>query len=691
MAGERLVAFGAVTAGWLLLAAPWLFGGQVIPYDAANYYYPVFRFFAATLGAGESPAWNPYLLAGHPAIADPQSWYFVPTARLYALFDAAPSLSAFSIWQIAHLLGGGMGMLLLARRLGLSWTAAALGALVFMGGGQALGRLQHSYMTIGYAWLPWTLWALECCFHGPRRWRPWRAAGFALLAAAMAVNRDHVAYLNCLLLIGLAAWRIGARLPRRPRLGARAVVHLLPALPVGLLLLAAPVLLTLEFVALSNRPEIGLTVAEHASLQPRAFLGLVAPDFFGAISGAYWGPGRLPWMPLSATGFDWTDESISQLYIGALPLLLLFAAPWRARRFAPYAAGAVFMLLYALGGHTPAFEGLHAWLPGVDLFRRPADAAFPLNLLLALFAAAGFERWRQGHGVARWPLLAASTLATGAGVWLALRLGHGATALLSSAWAATWLVAAAAALWLARRWPAGAVAALALVAVDLHRHGAGLTHNAQDGATVTAYAEDSALAARLRDAVRDEGLWRVEVFGLGGAWQCAPLVHRFEQTLGYSPLRLDAYEAATGAWQNSHTMDRRARFARYDQEIPRRLGIRLVATGEPLANAERLGLVSRGKVGEAWLYENPAALPRAVAEPGSARVLRRTTTDIEIEATMSAAGRLVLHGLYYPGWTATVDGRAAPVERVHGLFRAVTLPPGVHRVTFAFRPLSWPR
>ena len=141
----------AVALGWAALCWPWLFQGQAIPLDSANYYYPVFRFFAETLGQGQSPAWNPYLLAGHPAIADPQGWYFVATARLYAVFDATPDLRAFAVWQVLHLLGGGVGFLLLARRLGLSWLAAAIGALVFMGGGQALGRLQHGLMVVGYA------------------------------------------------------------------------------------------------------------------------------------------------------------------------------------------------------------------------------------------------------------------------------------------------------------------------------------------------------------------------------------------------------------------------------------------------------------------------------------------------------------------------------------------------------------
>jgi uncharacterized membrane protein YfhO len=43
---------------------------------------------------------------------------------------------------------------------------------------------------------------------------------------------------------------------------------------------------------------------------------------------------------------------------------------------------------------------------------------------------------------------------------------------------------------------------------------------------------------------------------------------------------------------------------------------------------------------------------------------------------------------FEPGWIATVDGAPAPVLRANGLFRAVRLETGRHRVRFAYRPRS---
>ena len=42
----------------------------------------------------------------------------------------------------------------------------------------------------------------------------------------------------------------------------------------------------------------------------------------------------------------------------------------------------------------------------------------------------------------------------------------------------------------------------------------------------------------------------------------------------------------------------------------------------------------------------------------------------------------------YPGWKVTIDGRGAPARVQNGLFRAVDLPAGRHRVEWRSRPRS---
>jgi hypothetical protein len=45
--------------------------------------------------------------------------------------------------------------------------------------------------------------------------------------------------------------------------------------------------------------------------------------------------------------------------------------------------------------------------------------------------------------------------------------------------------------------------------------------------------------------------------------------------------------------------------------------------------------------------------------------------------------------VYYPGWKAYVDGKAAPIYRANLAFRAVYVPRGTHVVSFVYRPLSF--
>jgi len=89
------------------------------------------------------------------------------------------------------------------------------------------------------------------------------------------------------------------------------------------------------------------------------------------------------------------------------------------------------------------------------------------------------------------------------------------------------------------------------------------------------------------------------------------------------------------------------------------------------------------------LVESPEALDTT---PGGGDTFRPATVvsyrpdRVEVEA--EGPGLLVLADPWYPGWTARVDGRPAPIHRADDLFRGVSLPPGRHGVAFLFRPRS---
>ena len=51
-------------------------------------------------------------------------------------------------------------------------------------------------------------------------------------------------------------------------------------------------------------------------------------------------------------------------------------------------------------------------------------------------------------------------------------------------------------------------------------------------------------------------------------------------------------------------------------------------------------------------------------------------------------GVLVFSEVYYPGWTAKVDGKPVEVGRVNYVLRAIRITPGNHKVELAFFPKS---
>jgi hypothetical protein len=88
---------------------------------------------------------------------------------------------------------------------------------------------------------------------------------------------------------------------------------------------------------------------------------------------------------------------------------------------------------------------------------------------------------------------------------------------------------------------------------------------------------------------------------------------------------------------------------------------------------------------------NGAARPRASLggeEGGAVTWTLDRPERIVLRTNATRAAALVLADSYYPGWTATVDGAAAPVRPAEGLFRGVDLEPGPHEVVFLYRPPS---
>jgi hypothetical protein len=81
----------------------------------------------------------------------------------------------------------------------------------------------------------------------------------------------------------------------------------------------------------------------------------------------------------------------------------------------------------------------------------------------------------------------------------------------------------------------------------------------------------------------------------------------------------------------------------------------------------------------------PAALPEALQLTTSTSAYRPGHASIALSAPAPAGSALVVSENYYPGWTATVDGRAVPVHRANFNLIGLALPPGARTVVLNFR------
>jgi hypothetical protein len=88
-----------------------------------------------------------------------------------------------------------------------------------------------------------------------------------------------------------------------------------------------------------------------------------------------------------------------------------------------------------------------------------------------------------------------------------------------------------------------------------------------------------------------------------------------------------------------------------------------------------------------FMFTTPPEVERC--EAGDVvELVSRGSANVIVDAEMKCRGMVVLADTYYPGWKASVDGRAAEIHEVNGAIRGVVVEAGRHRLEFVYRPLS---
>jgi hypothetical protein len=748
-ARRLIAAFGLIGGIWALAASRWILTDTVVPWDSKNQFYAFFRFLASSIHSGVSPFWNPYHYGGHPSVADPQSLIFAPLFVLWALIDPTPSLRAFDLIVFVHLLIGGLAMAAIGWRAAWPLSACVLAAVLFMFGGVAGGRLQHTGLIITYALFPPALLLLQLALE---RRSLASAVGFAVIASVLAVGRNQVSMLMCFALAAMVVGEIAtAERPLR-YLRERAALLITIAI-VGFALCAVPFLLTMQFAALSNRPSLTLEIALKGSLYPAHLAQLMVANVYG-VQDYFWGPG-----PSTVPATAYTDDSFNYMFVGFVPIVLLLwfgilgGGAFRRGRVLITAIAAT-ALLYAFGRYTPLFALAFEWVPGVDKFRRPVDANFVLVAALALicghllsdYVRAGLPRLRIVASVA---VVAGVVALLAWAVTFSAQQGYGMEALVAVLKAVALALAAIAVLGLARTPRARVIAASVVVLIaigDLMWWNIGFRLNAEPRAGYTVLDRpkpaDEKVINLIERLVRERQAQgerpRIEVIGMGGPWQNLAVVRGLEATNGYNPLRIGLYDRLVSPGEGNWLLvlrDFPASFDNYDCALARALGLEFVVLNRPIEEVPHLARRPVADVLQAgpdvWIYRlrNPSprlkfsrrvqvadadatttsgqllaspspdrvlidddTLPSGIypaeASAGRARMVSWRADRVEIETDSDLGGMLALHDIYYPGWIAEIDGARAPILRADVLFRGLEVPAGRHRIVFRFAPFA---
>jgi hypothetical protein len=625
----HLATTGAViVAIWLVAASRWILTDTVVPWDSKNQSYAFFRFLASALHSGASPFWNPYHYGGHPSVADPQSLIFAPAFVLWALIDAAPSLRVFDLIVYAHLLVGGLAMGMIGWRA--RWPAAAcvLAAAMFMFAGVASGRLQHTSAILSYSLFAPALLLLQVALD---RRSMLAAAGFALVASLLVLGRNQVAMLLCFVLVAVAIASVAMAAHPWRYLRERFLVLATMAVG-GLALVAAPLLLTMQFAALSNRPVTLLETALKSSLYPVHLAQLAFADIF-VTKGVYWGPG-----PSSVPELPYIDDSFSYMFIGAAPTVLLLwfgiagARAFRRGRILLIST-MVLALLYALGRYTPFFGWAYEWVPGVAKFRRPIDATFVFVAALAVLSGHLLADYIR-EGLPRRRVLASVAVAGCAlamvawGLIFLRRTDHAGNGIIEVLKAAPIPIAVILILAVARTTRARAIAAavVTLVAIsELLWWNVAFRLNAERRAVYAALEQpkpdDEQVLDLIERLVRERQAAgerpRIEMIGMGGPWQNLAMVRGLEATNGYNPLRIGFYDRLVSPGEGNWLSELRefpASFDGYDCALARALGLEFLVVGRPI---ERVAHVAKRPVADVlqagprvWIYRLHDPAPR---------------------------------------------------------------------------------
>ena len=743
----ELLVLGTLALG---LTLPTLLRGDLIGRYGVSHEYSLYAFVDREIRTGRLPVWNPHTVSGNPGLADPAANVFYPTT--VPLLRLVGVGAAINLTIVIHMVLAGGLMLLYLGSLRLSRLARFVGAAVYMLSGFEAWRALAGDIPrlITFAWIPLLFYLVEEIAGGRQRMGAALLGGLVLAAQVFAGDPQTFAYAS-LALVAYAAARIATAARRDPSGARRAARCVAAMLVLGAGLAAVQVLPTLEQFFHSNRAGFGPGFAYLGSIPPLGLVSLIAPRFFGDEIHGWWGERELAapeFYPHAATLY--TGFFTVVLIIAALAAR---RDRWHVRFFAVLGVAVLWLALGRFGylyrgvAFIPFLrsfrdiENINSLVPicasvlaatGFDVFLEPGTSpalwgTVARCLGLAVAAAAGLVALtvltQLEFGVALLALPAVRGPAAESAAFVLVASGVSVFLIRARARHTTvpgWLIASALAF---------LVADLVYAAAPVITAGTDIRPMAQPDAITRYLAQD-------RSVYRVSGFYdRGALFGVqdtGG--EPSLLLARYQEYTdvlqGRPPSGYPRPEGPHGVairtgfdsplldllnvkYVIAHAADLRAArvrdpaglvevspgtfIYRKAQALPRLYaagGYRVVPDGGAALDAlRRPGYDPYAEVVLDRRPEFPAGAETAPAKGRPARLSLLSYDDnrVVVKAEFADPGLLVLADLYYPAWTADLDGHPVAVYRANYLFRAVVVPAGSHVVRFLYRDraLAW--
>jgi hypothetical protein len=705
-----LLSIGSLLPYWPLLTFSVLFiPDNHFTSDIFNGELPGRILVGQLVRAGEWPLWTSQICSGYPlagAPADPLG---------LVLFAVLPPAAALDALVIAMLLVAAHGTYSFARRLGAEPAGAILAGIAFANSGYFVFQLQHLSILSTVAWLPVGLVLIDRIF-AVRRRPPAAARATAEIGLLMATlglmyanqvlaGFPQAAYISGLVYGSFALFRaVEGWQPGGLRAGVTVIGGIAAALVLGALAGAVVLLPLAELTSLSDRvAPLDYRWATYTNFWPRNFFTFFVPYINGdASNGTYIGPPPF-----------WEQYG----YVGAATAALAIYGAIRERRRAVIAFVILMTLVavaFILGPRTPAYYVAYLLVPGMNAFRAPTRFMVVVDLGLVLLAAIGLTRLRadlarRSVTGSRMPQLIAIGLCAGTVADLWIHQARQNPMVPARDWLAPPRTVEIV------RADSPAPRTFTPHHRDVHR----AVHDRNPGWTnLEPY-------FKLRDLLEPNtggGYWNVPsadcYVGLAPRWYVTVWsYHYFENsfisesafqelhggTLSVKPgfinqLRTYGVTHVLGPYPGRDPalteLDRGPNAYVYRVEGTARVRVvraarRLMTEANVVAHLRdphfdpdrEILLLGAPESVRPIVGESPTASwdtpPRAV-------ITHEGPRELVIDAFAPEDGFLFLADLYYPGWTAQVNGADTPIYRANVSGRGIALPKGQHTVRFTF-------